>query len=68
MAYLLIMRDLTGRGYRAVHEFDEEQKRDEFVMNELLDAEYDPDEAESIMFQLSNGDTVAISRIEYQYI
>ncbi len=68
MAYLLIMRDLTGRGYRAAHEFAEEQKRDEFVLNELLDAEYDPDEAESIMFQLSNGDTVAIARIEYQYI
>jgi hypothetical protein len=68
MAYLLLMRDLSGRGYKAIHEFAEEQKRDEFVLNELLDADCEPDDAETIIFQLSNGDSVEIGRIAYQYI
>ncbi len=70
MRYLLIMRDTSGRGYKAVHDFETELERHDFILTTLLDADYSTEECEDIIFNLENGAVFHcdVTRVEYECV
>ena len=70
MRYLLLMRDTSGRGYKAVHDFETEPERHDFMLGRLMEADYSTDEIEDIIFRLESGQQWHDddNRVEYEYV
>lgn len=70
MRYLLIMRDTSGRGYKAVHDFETEPERHDFMLTRLMEADYSTEECEDIIFKLESGSPWHCdeTRVEHEYV
>lgn len=68
MRYLLIMRDISGRGYKAVHDFNTSVERDAFVMHRLMEEDYETDYIEECIDSLNRGSVITEEGCEYEYV
>lgn len=66
--YLVIMRDNSGRGYKAVHDFATWQDREAFIINQCVDAGQEPEEIEDTLIALDRGSVITMQLIEYEYV
>jgi hypothetical protein len=55
MRYLLIMRDVSGRGYKAVHDFETEVERSKYVRKLLKGYHYSGDHLSDALSTLERG-------------
>jgi hypothetical protein len=68
MAYVLLMRDISGRGYKALHKFKVEGERDAFVMQRLMDEECEADYIEECLDALARGQMIEEGATQYEYL
>lgn len=71
MKYVLRVVDLSGRGYKSLHEYDSAQERED-DLRKILAYEIEEDEDENffddLVASLESGSVVRVGATEYEFL